>query len=352
MFHAQGQWLGADSAYSVDLGSGRVLWLFADTFIDPAADGSRTNGNNFFIRNSCALQSAPEPASAYDPARASLSFYWGPTHDGVPSSFFHDEDGAVHWLWPLHGVRLPDGALLLFRMHVRSVPGGLGFEPMGWDAVAIDDPQQPLPAWQPRLVQPLTAAPAVLVGSSVLIDGDYLYAYATANTAQNHAVYLARWPLRDLNGLPSGVLADPQWYCGDAGFVAQHSATPAVALFADGQVELSVHYVPALQRFVELQMRGLFLGDPNTALGLRWSPRPEGPWSVLRPFFRPPESALPGARGLVAYAAKAHPEQQAGGLVVSYVVNDLEHPTPNDALYYPRLVRVELSNPATPSATH
>src|SRR5262245_28716220 len=49
-FRSQGSsWLGADSAYSVDLRSGRVLWLFGDTFVDPARDGSRTDGPNFFL---------------------------------------------------------------------------------------------------------------------------------------------------------------------------------------------------------------------------------------------------------------------------------------------------------------
>ncbi|HEX7481144.1 MAG TPA: hypothetical protein VF331_25295 [Polyangiales bacterium] len=341
MFHPQGPWLGADSAYSIDLGGRRVLWLFADTFLDPAADGSRTNGDNFFIRNSCGIQSGSDESSAYDPARASMSFYWGPSKDAAPSSYFHDFDGAQHWVWPLHGTRLPDGRLLLFRMHVQSVKTGLGFDTVGWDAVAIDDPDRTPDNWTPRLVQPLTAAPRILLGSSVMLHGEYLYAYGVRNSSQDHAVYLARWPLSELRGLKSAALADPQWFCGGAGFRTQSSGVAPAALFPDGQVELSVHYVPQLQRFVELQMRGLFLSDPHTALGLRWADHPEGPWSALTPFFRPPEGQLPNASDLVAYAAKAHPEQRTGSLVVSYVVNDLKHSTPDDALYYPNLVRVD-----------
>ncbi|HEX2678857.1 MAG TPA: tetratricopeptide repeat protein, partial [Polyangiales bacterium] len=51
-FGPAGQWLGADSAYSVELDARHVLWLFGDTFLDPRADGHRTDGPAFFIRNS------------------------------------------------------------------------------------------------------------------------------------------------------------------------------------------------------------------------------------------------------------------------------------------------------------
>ena len=33
LFRSDPRWLGADDAYSVDLGGRRVLWLFADTFV-------------------------------------------------------------------------------------------------------------------------------------------------------------------------------------------------------------------------------------------------------------------------------------------------------------------------------
>ena len=33
LFRSDPHWLGSDDAYSIDLGDGRVLWLFGDTFI-------------------------------------------------------------------------------------------------------------------------------------------------------------------------------------------------------------------------------------------------------------------------------------------------------------------------------
>ncbi len=340
LFQSRGGWTGADSAYSIDLGRRRVLWLFADTFVDPAADGVRQNGKNFFIRNSCAIQTGPDDASAYDPSKASMSFFWGHMPGGVPSSFFHDVDSAQRWVWPLHGARLPDGKLLLFRMQVEASRAAFGFSVLGWDAMAIDDPDQPPSQWVPRLVQPLMAAQHKIVGSSTLIWDGYLYAYTVQNAANDHSVYLARWSLSSLRGLEHGSLSDPEWFCGAGGFRKESQGATPAPLFADGQVELSVHYDARLQRFVEFQMNGLLLNDPKTALGVRWADQPEGPWTKLETFYRPPESALPNVADLVAYAAKAHPEQRGVSVVLTYVVNDLKHMTPSDLLYYPRAVRV------------
>jgi hypothetical protein len=346
LFRPKGAWLGADAAYSVDLGTGRTLWLFGDTFLDPLADGSRTNGPNFFVRNSCAIQSG-DPGFAHDPTRAAVTFYWGPSVKGAPSSFFHDEDGGHSWVWPLHGMRLPDGEVLLLRMQVRASKGGLGFTVLGWDAVAVDDASQPPDQWAPRAVAPLTNELKKLVGSSVLRWGEYLYAYAVQNDPQDHSMYLARWPLSSLVGLRAGSLAAPEWWCGAGGFLVAARCPEPAALFTDGQVELSVHYDRALQRFVEVQMNGVFLGDAKTALGVRTAMRPEGPWSAWTPFFRPPEASRPDAQNLAAYAAKAHPQLAGSELLVTYVVNDLKNSTPADTLYYPRAVRLRLS-PAPP----
>src|SRR6187402_1669159 len=49
LFHRDRRWLGADCAYSVDLGKGRVLWLFGDTFVSektpPRRRGARMPRN-------------------------------------------------------------------------------------------------------------------------------------------------------------------------------------------------------------------------------------------------------------------------------------------------------------------
>ena len=142
---------------------------------------------------------------------------------------------------------------------------------------------------------------------------------------------------------PLRKLDDPEWWF-DQKFVAQRALPEGAApspLFEDGQVELSVHYEPARQRFVELQMQGLFVNDERTQLAMRVAPRPEGPWSALEPFCRPAESSAANVADLAAYAGKAHPEQRGADLVLTYVVNDLKRFPPKDALYYPQVLRLD-----------
>lgn len=352
-FHSDAGWLGADAAYSIDLDALHVLWLFADTFLDPAQDGSRTNGPNFFIRNSVGLQTGPTPEGAHDLSQSQLKFYWGPkvtvppmekgaAAGSAPSSFFHDLDGAERWVWPLHGARLPGGELLVFRMQVVKDSGGVGFRLESWDAVAIDDPLSPPEHWSPRIIRAAAHPFGKLVGSSVLIHDGQLYAYAVDETGQGHAIYLVRWPLAQLAGLTQGALDDPEWWT-ERGFVKASALPEGVApkaVFGEGQVELSVHWDERRQRFVELQMMGLFALDPKTQIGMRTAGRPEGPWSEPTAFFTPKERELDNAKDLIAYAAKAHPEQRGPGLVVTYVVNDLKRFPPADVVYYPQLLRL------------
>jgi hypothetical protein len=348
-FHTNPIWLGADSAYSIDLDATHVLWLFADTFLDPAADGLRTNGPNLFIRNSLAAQSGKDPSAAHDLARDTLTFYWG-DQGGAPSSFFPDPEPGAHWYWPLHGARLPDGKLLLFRMLVSKSDSALAFQVDSWDAVAIDDPLQPPDQWQPRALAAPSQRFGKLLGSSVLIDGDYLYAYAVENQGQDHSIFLARWPLAALAGLAAGALDDPEWFTG-SGFSAaaglQPTAAPA-ALFHDGQVEFSVHRESGRQRYVEIQMQGLFVASADTRLAMRSANHPQGPWSALTPLLRPAEAAAPNAANLAAYAAKAHPEQGGADLILTYVVNDLKQFPPADSVYYPQTLRGTYTQSALP----
>jgi hypothetical protein len=155
----------------------------------------------------------------------------------------------------------------------------------------------------------------------------------------------ARWPEKDLLGLDEHALDDPEWWTTGKSFVRQSAITDGAQLaplFNDGQVELSVHYDATRQRFIEIQMQGLFVADKATQIGLRTAPQPEGPWSALTPFYRPAEHTLANAADLAAYAAKAHPEQRGADLVLSYVVNDLKRFPPGDSVYYPKLVRARI----------
>lgn len=338
-FRGDGPWLGADSAYSVDLREGRVLWLFGDTFIDPARDGSRTNGPNQFIRNSIGLQTAATDAGRYDLSRSEVKFFTGPERNGSASSFFA-ETAEGDWYWPLSGIRWSDGPLLLFRMRVAKLSTGFGFKVTGWDAIAIDTPDETPSAWRPRLVADQSTNAERLLGASVMQDGDYLYVYAAKNADDDHSVYLARLALATLRGLSRDALNDPEWYTA-GGYRRQSAGAVPAPVFAGGQIEISVHFQPQLRQFVEIQTRGLFTSDPQTAIVLRTSDRPEGPWSEPRNIWRPTAPGRADPSKLLTYAAKAHPEQRGADLVVTYMQNDVASPVPLDAVYYPEVLQVQ-----------
>jgi hypothetical protein len=338
-FRGPGPWLGADSAYSVDLGQGRVLWLFGDTFVDPARDGSRTNGPNQFVRNSVAIQAAGPDSTPYDLSRSELQFFTGPARNGAASSFFPETAGG-DWYWPLSGIRLSDGPLLLFRMRIHKISSGFGFAVAGWDAVAVDDPDRAPDSWVLRTVHDQSERADRLVGASVMQHGDYLYAYAAKNSDDDHTLYLARFPLESLRGLTRDALGDPEWYTAQ-GFQRQSAGAIPAPVLAAGQIEVSVHFQSQLQRFVEIQTRGLFASDPQTAIVARTSERPEGPWSDPVAIWTPAAPPNADPNKLLTYAAKAHPEQRGGDLIVTYMQNDVSSQTPIDAVYYPEVLRVQ-----------
>jgi hypothetical protein len=329
LFRQDARWQGADDAYSVDLGNGRVVWLFADTFVSDPPQHRRPLFPT--ARNTVGLMTGT------DPTTATMTFHWRTTAGGQPASFF-PEDGDT-WFWPGDGERLgAGGPLLLFLMRVARDPAGppgFDFRVVGWQAVLVPNPDDDPDAW---VLEPL-ASPQnpwrIIVGSAtVLVQDGWLYAFSVREPS--HDVHLVRWRLDDAL---QGDLGSPEWWFGSKhGFVPQASLTePPRPLFHNGQVEFTVHETPS-GRFVLVQTVGF---GPAT-VGVRTAPALTGPWSGVRSVWTPPEASMKGA---LIYAAKAHPELDAGGrLAVTYIPSNLDIGTvsKNNALYYPHFVRFPL----------
>ena len=333
LFRGDPRWLGGDAVYSVDLGGERVLWLFGDSFVarddvEPRGDRARTT----MVRNTIAVQ------QGLDPARATLRLHWRRAGNGDPLPFFAG-DGEIG-IWPLHGVRLPGGALLLFQTRVRSTPGqGLGFAVDGWQLAVIDDPDAPPGDWQPRVLRPPPLPFPAVLGTAVWRDGDHVMMLGS-NGAAWHPGILARCAIADLLRGEFSL----QWWDGER-FTATASlrGPPAVVLPAAGP-EASLHRLDD-GRWLHCSSRGF--GATTIAFAL--AAAPSGPWSAPRDVYRPPESDRPRA---FVYAGKAHPELRAGPgwLAVTYAANawefgDLFTPAGRRELYWPRCVRVPLPAP-------
>ncbi|MEZ4223203.1 MAG: DUF4185 domain-containing protein [Polyangiaceae bacterium] len=307
LFSSDNLWVGADGAYSIDLGGERVLWLFGDTLI-AKTPGSRKDA--FFIRNSVAVQ------TGYDPTRAFIEFFWR-QGDGSPRSFLVEK--GDRWYWPSHGAMV-DGTLLTFYEVVRT-PSDCDapewcFEGAGYAAFTVNNHEASPRDWayEPALL-PAESTGDLQLGEAVIVEGDWVYVYGTRGDA--HEIVLARFARERA---AQGDLRAPEWYSGDRGFT--HSG-PALGLVRFGAPEFSVHYSAATGGYLMVQSEGF----GATTLAARGAPRPEGPWSAPRDFLRPPESFDADAH---VYAAKAHPELSADGLLVTYVPGDL---------YLPRFVK-------------
>lgn len=303
LFHENPRWLGADDAYSIALGGDRVLWLFADTFI--ATSDAHVRSESKLIHNSVAIQ------TGLDPASAGVEFTW--KEGDAPTSFFA-EQGEV-WYWPGDGERIGDG-LLIFLMAVTKVEGGFGFGVIGSDAVWISDADAPPSSWTPVTVGTFREPDRVPGSASVLVDGDFLYAFG----AGVGGAELLRWPLAAVGPDP---LPAPE--------------VVAAPVLTGTQVEFTVHHDPARAMYVHIQSEGF----GGTDLAYRTAPALAGPWTGPTKFHRPPESDLEDA---FVYAGKAHPELAGADLVATYVANSFEFADlfADPSLYYPRFVRVTL----------
>ena len=244
LFRKDPRWLGGDDAYSIDLGAGRILWLFGDSFIATSSAGTRRE--SLLVRNTLAIQ------SGYDPSAASIKFYWR-TKDGKPASFF--PESRKSWYWPGNGIRI-DGRLLIFLMKIRATKKGLGFEAFGWSVVAIDNPDEEPSRWKLRWLPVPQNDLQVIVGSAGVVRvGGFIYAFSVQEPLAKHDVYLVRWPLTKAGAAD---LREPYWWCGENyGWLAQKLVTRrASVVFSDAQTEFTVNWDTELRSFIQVQTVG------------------------------------------------------------------------------------------------
>lgn len=320
LFRRDPRWRGADVASSVDLGDGRTLWLFGDTWIDPSGQGTRHGAR--MVSNSVAIQ------TGRDPAAASIDFYWGRSDAGAPAAFFPDRGDEA--LWPGNGVRVDDRLVLFFSRTVRTGTG-IGFRNAGWTAVLVENPDSAPSAWRVRPLDSPTNILGVVVGyAGVLRLGDHVYAFGTQDPIKSHPVFAARWPAERVR---SGDLHRPEWWAGERlGWVADSSSAARWPLFENGQSELSIHVDPGTGRFLAVHTVGLGPAD----LLMRAAPALTGPWSRPNVVYRPSEYYRPD---IMVYAGKAHPHLAGADLVLTYATNSMRSGLEvGEDLYYPRFV--------------
>ncbi|HUD14877.1 MAG TPA: DUF4185 domain-containing protein [Terracidiphilus sp.] len=316
LFHSDPRWLGADGAYSVDLGNGRVLWIFSDTFVARKAGDDRRHAA--FVHNTVAIQ------SGYDPSQATIKFYWR-TRRGEPSEVFASEGRA--WMWPSAGIRIGN-RLLLFSGRIASdtAKDSLGFKLLGWNAYWVSNPDDEPSAW--KLKAAAESSDSVIMASAVLRDGGFVYFFGESEP--EHDLYVVRLAVETL---ARGKFGPLEWWSGGGWQTAPSGRRPIQLAVG---TETSVQRDPSATGFLEINSRGFGASD----IVMRRAENLEGPWSASTMIYRPPESDAPDA---FVYAGKSHAELKGADLILTYAANGPDEKVAKDmSLYFPRFVKVDL----------
>jgi hypothetical protein len=328
-FDRNSGWVGGDGAYSTDLGRGRALWLFGDTFVGRVEEGRRAGAR--LIANSLAVQQGEQPGAAL------FEFFYGTDAGGLPQAAFTPAEGGT-WFWPYHAVRTPAGLFLFLLQVERTDPASVfGFRVQSVSLARVADPDAPPAAWRPELRRIPGTDGRRLLGAGVLTVDGVCYIYGTledpAPGAGRRQAILARVPAERLWDFP-------EWrFFAEEGWVPE--AGRATPICADVASEFSVSYQAGIGRYVMVSSAaGL-----SPEMVVRYAAAPEGPWSAPTPFFRCPEAGWDPR--VFCYAAKGHPEidPASDGLTVTYVANatDLALVESDARLYRPRFLRLRFS---------
>lgn len=330
-------WRGGDGASSIDLGKGKVLWLFSDSFI--ARDSKRSRDHATLIRNSIAIQEntvdKPEKSQEIEDTQEAngwstdtVTYFWNQLKD-TSEAFFVSR--GEFWFWTGHGTLIRD-KLCIFLMKVRAHGHGLGFEIFGWSVVLISNPFVSPFEWEMEYIEGPETYGTIAGSAAVLSDENYLYAYGAVEP-ETHEVYVLRWKLTNAY---RGNFSKPEWWI-DHDWRKRKAKDPIPEPLFIGGTEFSVHYDITLKKYLQIQSFGFGEGE----IGLRMSDHAEGPWTEPYLFYHP---EYPGVQRPFMYSAKAHPELPGDGIYITYNVNsfDLHELVENQSIYFPKFILLKM----------
>jgi hypothetical protein len=356
-------WTGADCAGSVDLGDGRTLWLFGDTWLGKIRDGKRQPGATM-VNNSIAVHPTDKSAPWRPPDPRSVRFLWGandkdgkPTAWAVPPPIAGDAASAGDWLWCNGGGVVGAGPrgkgrrLVVFFFRVRHNPHGQGvwaFTTVGTCLTVIDNVGDPPERWRPKFYDlPRTSAGVsndgreILWGLSASREGaashheDRLRIFGTLRRGRfEMSLVLARATSATIDRLELEFFDGTVW---------RPNCEACAKPLAGGLVsEFSVEEMNNAGKptWVLIQSEP-FLGKRIFA---RTAPKPEGPWSLRRTIYTVPDVAA--SRAYFTYAAKGHAAlSRPGELLVTFLVNsqNFADVVRDTTIYHPIFLRVPLS---------
>ena len=333
-FPFQGEWLGADAAYSIPISKGRVVWIFGDTLM--GKERVVTGDIPRMVRNSIGVSTCDasqgwkiEYAIRKDNAGQSLDFFQSPS--------------KAHWYWALDGFFHQDSlwvSLLCIRDKPVEGSAALAFETCGADLAKVSNLGASPQEWKVEVFPLVPDGVRAYPSSTAVVSGDHAYILANYEEKPN-PMLLTRIPL---NGLASPkenlqyLAKDGSWKPGLDPSNARHVMTP-------GASEMSVRYHPDLKKWVAVMIGQPF---PSDKILFRTAPELAGPWSDGQVIHRIAEMQ-PGSPGYdkdtFCYAAKEHPEfETPGKLFFTYVCNSftVSKVATTPSIYFPQTVTMPM----------
>ena len=324
-FPYAGGWLGGDDAYSVPIDGGRVVWLFADSFVGGA--GQTVRAGSRMISNTIAI-------STCDDGKFSISYYWRDRGAPKPRPFF--ESSTQYDYWPMDGF-FHGGVLYVFLRQIVREKGGdvFGFHGIGVTLARIRNPSEDPARWTIdylRVASSTTVAPGV----AAMVKREYVYLFAVLDDAahKTQPLILTRVAVDRLDDPASTI----EYLAKDGSWKRGLNYKDARIVIDAGATEMSIRYHPELRRWVAIQGKSASLAGE---IGFRTSERLDGPWSPWRSLFVQPSRR----KDIFCYAAKEHIEFAGPGTaLVTYACNlfDFGKLATDMTIYRPQVIRLPL----------
>lgn len=236
-------WAGGDLMDVVDLGDGRRVWIFGDSFIGAVSGGALDPGHRF-VHSSAFVQKG----TCFEMVQTDDGWGW----------VSWPPDGT--WLWPQEAT-LDRGLLHVFMVRVQNLPGaapGLNFEVVGGALAvfALDDLTDPL----------------IVVADTPTVDGKP-FGWSTMNVRGFHYVY------SHVQGRGSFVARVPEGLLANFSFWAYWNGTdwvpdPSAAVAVD-QDRLRVSVLD------DGSLEALTIRFGGERVLVSTSSRPEGPFTAV-----------------------------------------------------------------------
>lgn len=332
--------VAADGGHSVDLGDGRVLWLFGDTVVGYSPDKAdiirfkeQLANPQVGRTNTAAIMKVPEKGSPL------VLRYWAPLKglkDGEPIAdqavpFAKGESFAAgDRLWPMGGTSIGEWIyVFMLRMNQKKSDDSSRYvmarspvsDPLRFERV-MDSSGQPLVLPFQESVDGTIAVGPLELGRTPWVDQGYLYCYATYTVRRKQwrglpnektislgwAAHLARVPVEKLNVPDAWELAYGRGQWGKV----RESAASFFELQGHG---VSVHKNRYLGKWVAAYAPLAAPGVNNSLeVVVRVADEPGGPWSNAVEIFRAPVAPQPKHTPLFGsgsdsnmYIAELHP---------------------------------------------